>query len=161
MSLYEFEIRNIQGQLVPLNRYQGQVLLIVNVASQCGFTPQYEGLQQLYETYHHKGFQVLAFPCNQFGGQEPGSDSQIQSFCTRHYSVDFPLFAKINVNGHNAHPLYVWLKKQQTGLLGRRIKWNFTKFLVDRHGQVRRRYAPAVKPAKIARDLVPLLHESA
>lgn len=160
MSLYEFEAKSIQGQMVSLRRYQGRVLLIVNVASQCGFTPQYQGLQELYESYHHMGFDVLAFPCNQFGGQEPGSGSQIQDFCSRHYDVEFPLFAKIDVNGTQAHPLYVWLKEQQKGLLGRRIKWNFTKFLVDRQGRVRQRYAPNVKPARIARDLLPLLHES-
>jgi glutathione peroxidase len=129
----------------------------VNVASKCGFTPQYSGLQALYEQYHPRGFEILAFPCDQFGHQEPGSDAEIANFCDDAYGVTFPLFAKIEVNGKNAHPLYVWLKQRKGGLLGNSIKWNFTKFLIDRAGMVRARFAPTTKPESLARKVEELL----
>jgi glutathione peroxidase len=132
-------------------------LLVVNVASQCGFTPQYEGLQRLYERFGARGFEVLAFPCDQFGHQEPGSYAEISAFCDRAYGVTFPLFAKIEVNGKNAHPLYVWLEQEKPGWLGRSIKWNFTKFLVGRAGAVRARFAPMTKPDGVARHVAGLL----
>ncbi len=132
-------------------------MLIVNVASKCGFTPQYRGLQALYEKFQLGGFEILAFPCDQFGHQEPGSDAEIATFCNDTYGVTFPVFTKIEVNGNNAHPLYVWLKQQHGGLLGNGIKWNFTKFLVDRAGTVRARFAPTTKPESLARDVEELL----
>ena len=154
MNLYEFTVTTIAGQNETLETYRGQVLLIVNVASKCGFTSQYAGLEALYRRYHHKGFAILGFPCDQFGHQEPGSEAEIQSFCSLTYDVTFPLFAKIEVNGSGAHPLYQYLKKAQPGLLGSEaIKWNFTKFLVSRDGQVLKRYAPSDTPEKIDADL--------
>jgi glutathione peroxidase len=141
-----------------MESYRDQVLLIVNVASRCGFTPQYAGLEQLYRKYHDQGFSVLGFPCDQFRHQEPGNEAEIKDFCKLTYDVTFPLFAKIEVNGPHAHPLYQYLKTEQPGLLGsQRIKWNFTKFLVDRQGQVAGRYAPNFDPERIEGDLVPLL----
>jgi glutathione peroxidase len=137
--------------------YRGKVLLIVNVASQCGFTPQYAGLQALHQQYGPRGFEVLAFPCNQFGHQEPGTDAEIAAFCDTSYHVTFPVFAKIEVNGANAHPLYAWLKQEKGGLLGAAIKWNFTKFLIDRNGEVQARYAPTAKPESLAKDIEALL----
>ncbi|MFP3090557.1 glutathione peroxidase [Treponema sp. TIM-1] len=157
MELYDFSVKNIDGEDVSLAGYQGKVLLIVNTATHCGFTPQYTGLQQLYARYQEKGFEILDFPCNQFGGQAPEDDAEIQDFCTLHYHTTFPRFAKINVNGKNASPLYAYLKEQQTGTLGARIKWNFTKFLVDKNGRVVRRYGPDQKPEVIEKDLVELL----
>jgi glutathione peroxidase len=133
------------------------VVLVVNVASKCGFTPQYKGLQGLYEQLGPRGFEILAFPCDQFGHQEPGSDADISAFCDRTYGITFPLFAKIEVNGTNAHPLYVWLRQQKGGLLGDSIKWNFTKFLVDRTGAVRARFAPMTTPESIAQNVAGLL----
>ncbi|QKV54701.1 glutathione peroxidase [Comamonas antarctica] len=153
-SVYDFTATDIQGREVPLSLYEGQVLLIVNTASACGFTPQYAGLQALHEQYAGQGLTVLGFPCNQFGHQEPGSAEEIAGFCERHFGVQFPLMEKIDVNGANAHPLYRWLEAQAPGLLGSKaIKWNFTKFLVDRDGQVIRRYAPQDAPAKLAKDI--------
>jgi glutathione peroxidase len=153
-SAYDFEANTVQGQPLALKNFQGQVTLIVNVASQCGFTPQYAGLQSLHQQFHARGFSVLAFPCNQFGAQEPGDGQEIAQFCELQYGVTFPVFEKIEVNGTNAHPLYRFLVKEKRGLLGTEaIKWNFTKFLVDRHGQVLKRYAPATKPETTAKDI--------
>lgn len=153
-TVYDFEARQIDGQSVPLSRYRGQVLLIVNTASQCGFTPQFEGLEALYEKYADQGFVVLGFPSNQFMSQDPGSNAEIGAFCATNYGVRFPMMEKIEVNGSGAAPLYQWLVKQRPGLLGTTaIKWNFTKFLVGRDGQVRKRYAPMDKPASIAQDI--------
>jgi glutathione peroxidase len=157
MPIYDFTALLGTGEERPLADYRGKVLLVVNVASRCGFTPQYKGLQRLYEQFGARGFEVLAFPCDQFGHQEPGSDAEISAFCDRTYGVTFPLFAKIEVNGKNAHPLYVWLEQERPGLLGRSIKWNFTKFLVDRAGAVRARFAPMTKPDGIARHVAGLL----
>lgn len=146
-SIYDFSANTLDGREQHLADYRGEVLLIVNTASQCGFTPQYEGLERLYRNYRERGLVVLGFPCNQFGGQEPGDAAEIASFCTTSYAVSFPLFAKIEVNGDDAHPLYRFLKEEKPGLLGTEgIKWNFTKFLVDRNGAVVDRFAPAVKP---------------
>jgi glutathione peroxidase len=154
MNLYEFTVSTIDGKTETLATYRGQVSLIVNVASKCGFTSQYAGLEALYRRYRDKGFTILGFPCNQFGHQEPGSEAEIQSFCSLTYDVTFPLFAKIEVNGKGAHPLYQYLKKAQPGLFGSEaIKWNFTKFLVNREGQVLKRYAPSETPEKIEDDL--------
>ena len=153
MSVYDFSAKLNNGANQSLADYKGKVLLIVNTASQCGFTPQYKGLQELYAKYHDKGLEVLGFPCDQFGHQEPGSDADIASFCELNYGVSFPLFSKIEVNGDNAHPLYKWLKSQKGGLLGDAIKWNFTKFLVNKQGTVINRFAPNTKPEKIAADI--------
>jgi glutathione peroxidase len=155
---YDFEAKNIKGKTISMSQYKGKVLLIVNVASECGFTPQYEGLEKLYETYKEQGFEILAFPCNQFGDQEPGSSEEIQKFCSTKFSVTFPLFQKIEVNGDNTHPLYVFLKSEATGFLGSEsIKWNFTKFLIDKKGNVIERYGSITKPATIAKDIEKLL----
>ncbi|MDQ6618950.1 MAG: glutathione peroxidase [Pseudomonadota bacterium] len=157
-TLFDFTVKDIKGSDVPLERYRGQVLLIVNTASECGYTPQYRGLQALHEKFSVRGLAILGFPCNQFGAQEPGTEDQIASFCEINYGVTFPLFAKIDVNGANAAPLYDYLKKARPGLLGSEgIKWNFTKFLVDREGRVVERYAPNAEPASIARDIEKLL----
>ncbi|MEO8307044.1 MAG: glutathione peroxidase [Pseudomonadota bacterium] len=147
MDIYSFSARRLGGAEESLADFRGKVLLVVNVASQCGMTPQYTGLEALYRKYKDRGFTVLGFPCNQFGAQEPGSEAEIQSFCSTNYDVTFPIFAKIEVNGAGAHPLYTFLKGEKPGLLGTEaIKWNFTKFLVDRDGKVVRRYAPTEKP---------------
>lgn len=157
-SIYDFTARDIDGVERPLSAYRGKVLLIVNTASQCGFTYQYKGLEALHRKYADKGVEVLGFPCNQFGKQEPGNAEEIKNFCSLNYDVTFPLFAKIDVNGPNAHPLYDYLTKQKGGgLMGRGIKWNFTKFLIGRDGKVVRRYAPTDKPAKLERDIEALL----
>jgi glutathione peroxidase len=149
-TIYDFRATDIDGRERALSEFAGKALLVVNVASRCGFTPQYEGLEALWRTYRGRGFAVLGFPCDQFGHQEPGDESEIKQFCSLTYDVTFPLFAKIEVNGEGAHPLYRWLKSEQPGLLGTEaIKWNFTKFLVDRSGHVVRRYAPADTPAKL------------
>jgi glutathione peroxidase len=149
---------DIHGKPQSLSRYKDKVLLIVNTASQCGFTPQYKGLEALYKKMHARGLEVLGFPCNQFGAQEPGSEEEIESFCEVNYGVTFPMFAKIDVNGKNAAPLYEYLKTSRPGLLGSEaIKWNFTKFLVDRKGRVVERYAPKVEPEAIAADIEKLL----
>jgi glutathione peroxidase len=152
-SLSDFSARSIDGAEVDLAAYDGQVVLVVNTASQCGFTPQYQGLQDLHDRFADQGFSVLGFPCDQFGGQEPGTEEEIAGFCERNFGVTFPLFAKIDVNGERAHPLYRWLKKQKGGLLGGRIAWNFTKYLVGRDGTVLGRYAPTTKPERIAEDV--------
>jgi glutathione peroxidase len=147
MNVYDFSARSIDGQEQSLSRYRGQALLIVNVASQCGYTPQYSGLEALYQKFRDRGFSVLGFPCDQFGHQEPGDEAQIQDFCARSFAVTFPLFAKIEVNGPGAHPLYGFLKHARPGLLGfEAIKWNFTKFLVNGEGVPVKRFAPADKP---------------
>jgi len=154
MSVYDFEAVGITGETISLSAYEGKVLLIVNTASGCGFTPQYEGLEALYRQYNDQGLVVLGFPCNQFGGQEPGSDKEIADFCKTSFDVDFPLFSKIDVNGDKAHPLYAYLKKDKPGFLGSgMIKWNFTKFLVGRDGEPVKRYAPTVKPEEIEDDI--------
>lgn len=160
-DIYAFSARGIDGREVPLSEYRGKVLLIVNTASRCGFTPQYEGLEQLWRDYRDRGFAVLGFPCNQFGGQEPGDEEQIREFCATSFDVSFPMFAKVDVNGPGAHPLFEYLKSQQKGLLTRAIKWNFTKFLVDRKGRVVGRYAPTDKPEDLRADIERLLDESA
>jgi glutathione peroxidase len=153
-SLYDFEAQQIDGQTVPLARYRGQPLLIVNTASACGFTPQFGGLEQLHETYRDRGLVVLGFPCNQFGAQDPGSNDEIAQFCQRNYGVSFPMMSKIDVNGPTAHPLYQWLTSEAPGLLGSKaIKWNFTKFLVGKDGRVIKRYAPQDKPEDLAKDI--------
>ena len=149
MTIYDFKVLDYQGNEVSMADYQGKVLLIVNTATGCGFTPQYEGLENLYQELHEKGFEVLDFPCNQFAGQAPGSDQEIHEFCTLKYKTSFKQFKKIKVNGKGEEPLYTYLKDQQGGSLGKRIKWNFTKFLVDKQGNVVNRYAPTVKPAEI------------
>ncbi len=153
-SIYDFDVERIDGQPVSLAHYRDQVMLIVNTASACGFTPQFAGLQALHATYGARGLAVLGFPCNQFGKQDPGSNESIGQFCQRNYGVDFPMMAKIDVNGDAATPLYRWLTAQAPGVLGTRaIKWNFTKFLVGRDGRVIRRYAPMHAPATLARDI--------
>jgi glutathione peroxidase len=153
-ALYDITVETIDGKTQSLAEYAGKVLLIVNVASKCGFTPQYEGLEALYRRFRDKGFAVLGFPCNQFGHQEPGSESEIASFCKTTYDVSFPMFSKVDVNGEGAHPLYRLLKKEAPGALGTEaIKWNFTKFLVDREGRVVKRYASVDKPESIAADV--------
>ncbi len=153
MSVYDYSAKLNNGSPTKLSKYKGKVLLVVNTASQCGFTPQYKGLQELHAKYKDRGFAVLAFPCDQFGHQEPGSDDEIQSFCETNYGIDFPLFSKIEVNGDDAHPLYKFLKSEKGGLLGDAIKWNFTKFLIDKQGSVVDRYAPLTPPDNIARDI--------
>lgn len=153
-TVYDFTARSVEGQDRSLADYKGKVLLVVNVASECGFTPQYEGLEALHRKFKDRGFAVLGFPCNQFGGQEPGSEDQIKGFCETRFGVTFPLFAKIEVNGAGTHPLYEFLKSAEPGLLGTEaIKWNFTKFLVGKDGNVLKRYAPPTKPEAIARDI--------
>jgi len=157
-DLYSIAVTTIDGDTVTLDRYRGKALLIVNVASHCGFTPQYKALEALYRNYKDRGLVVLGFPCNQFGRQEPGDETQIRQFCDEHYAVTFPLFAKIDVNGANAHPLYRHLKSEKRGRLGlKRIAWNFTKFLVDKDGQVRHRYGSRRKPEDIAKDVARLV----
>lgn len=157
VSVYDFKARTIDGGEKSLGNYKGKVLLIVNVASKCGYTPQYEGLQQLYEKYGNKGLEILAFPCNQFGAQEPGSNDEIKQFCSLNYHVTFQLFDKIDVNGPNQHPLYKYLKSVQSGLITDDIKWNFTKFLVDRNGKPVDRFAPQTTPAGIEDKIKSLL----
>lgn len=157
-SVYDFTATGIDGTEVPLSRFEGKALLIVNVASRCGFTPQYAGLEALYRELADQPFEVLGFPCNQFGAQEPGKADEIASFCSTTYGVDFPMFDKVEVNGPNRHPLYDWLTRQKRGLLGSRdVKWNFTKFLTDREGRVVARYAPQVEPKAIKADIEKLI----
>ncbi|RZJ24962.1 MAG: glutathione peroxidase [Haliea sp.] len=153
-SIYDFEAQQINGQDISLSEYRGKVMLIVNTASKCGFTPQFGGLEELHKAYTGKGLVVLGFPCNQFGSQDPGADGEIAEFCQVNYGVSFPMMGKIEVNGPAAHPLYKWLSSEAPGLLGTKaIKWNFTKFLVGKDGQVIRRYAPTDKPADLAKDI--------
>ena len=156
-SIYDFTAKSLAGEDVPLQRFEGQVLLIVNTASACGFTPQYKGLEALQKTFGSRGFSVLGFPCNQFGRQEPGEAAQIQQFCASNYAVSFPLFDKIDVNGGDAHPLYQYLRSEKSGLLGSSIKWNFTKFLVDRSGKVVARHAPTTSPEALTKEIEALL----
>ena len=157
-NIFDISVKTIDGTVTTLTPYKGKVMLIVNVASKCGFTSQYEGLEALYRTYKDRGLVILGFPCNQFGGQEPGSEEQIMDFCRLNYGVTFPMFAKIDVNGANTHPLYVHLKKQQPGILGSEvIKWNFTKFLVDREGHVVQRFSSSSKPASLVKEIESLL----
>jgi glutathione peroxidase len=158
MGVYDFEAETLDGKPAPLANHRGEVLLIVNTASKCGFTPQYQGLEALYRRFKDRGFAVLGFPCNQFGAQEPGDAGEISNFCSLTYDVSFPMMAKIEVNGPKAHPLYAYLKREKAGLLGSKgIKWNFTKFLVDREGRVVRRFAPVDTPEKIASAVEALL----
>ena len=152
-SLFDFSATAINGTPTEFATYDGQVLLVVNTASQCGFTPQFTGLQELQDKYAAEGFSVLGFPCDQFRHQDPGTDEEIADFCTGHFGVTFPMFSKVDVNGDDAHPIYQWLREQKGGLLGDKIKWNFTKFLVGRDGQVIKRYAPTTKPEQIAGDI--------
>jgi glutathione peroxidase len=159
-SVHDFKANSLTGKPVDLSQYRGKVLLIVNTASECGFTPQYKGLEAVYEQFKDKGVEVLGFPCNQFGGQEPGSADDIGTFCERNFGVTFPLFEKIDVNGNDAHPLFQHLKKEAPGLMGTQaIKWNFTKFLVKKDGSVFKRYAPQTKPEEMMKDIEKLLAE--
>jgi glutathione peroxidase len=158
MSIYDFTAETLDGKQAPISAYRGKVVLIVNTASKCGFTPQYEGLEELYRKYRDRGFVVLGFPCNQFGAQEPGAASEIANFCALTYEVDFPMMQKIEVNGPGAHPLFTYLKKARPGILGTAgIKWNFTKFLVDRNGEAVERFAPNVEPKALDRAIEALL----
>lgn len=160
-SFYDFSVTDIAGHSQALSAYAGQVVLVVNTASACGFTPQFEGLQQLHQRYAGQGLVVVGFPCNQFGQQDKGSNSDIASFCQRNYGVDFPMMSKVDVNGAQAHPLFVWLKAQAPGILGTEmIKWNFTKFLLGRDGQVQRRYAPKTAPHTLASDIERALQQA-
>lgn len=158
-NLHDFTADTISGSQDVFERLAGQVVLIVNTASECGFTPQYDGLEKLYEQYKDRGFTVLGFPCNQFGGQEPGSEQEIQEFCRTSFGVEFPLYKKVDVNGLHTHPLWEWLKTQKQGPNGADIEWNFTKFLVDQSGQVVARYEPATEPAEITADIEDLLEK--
>lgn len=161
-TVYDFSLTTLTGQALNLNDFRGQVLLLVNTASQCGFTPQFEGLEALYQRYRDQNFSVIGFPCNQFGHQDPGSHEEIGAFCQKNYGVSFPMSEKIEVNGSAAHPLWQFLKNRQKGVLGSEaIKWNFTKFLVNRQGEVVARYAPTTKPADIAADIEKLLVQAA
>jgi glutathione peroxidase len=158
MNVFDFQATSLDGKPVDLAQYRGKVLLIVNTASKCGFTPQYQGLETVYRALHERGVEVLGFPCNQFGKQEPGTEAEIGAFCEKNYGVSFPMFAKVDVNGDQAHPLFQHLKSQAPGVLGTEgIKWNFTKFLVGRDGKVVKRYAPQTKPEEIAEDVEKLL----
>ena len=156
-NLHDFTATSLNGQDVDLSQYEGKTVLVVNTASKCGFTPQYEGLEKLHEQYADQGLVVLGFPCDQFGHQEPGDESEIEEFCQVNYGVKFPMFAKINVNGSDAHPLFKWLRKAKGGLLGDRIKWNFTKFLIGPDGNVVERYASVTKPEKLKDDIEKVL----
>ena len=159
-SIYAFKVKTIQGAETTLEPYKGKVMLIVNVASKCGYTPQYDGLETLYKKYREKGFVVLGFPCNQFANQEPGTEEEIQNFCRVNFGVTFPMFSKIEVNGENAHPLYAYLKSEQSGILGTEaIKWNFTKFLVDKKGKVVARFGSSTKPKEIEEEIETLLNQ--
>lgn len=157
MSIYDYVVKDAEGKEDSMSEYEGKVLLIVSTATGCGFTPQYEGLQDLYEKYQEKGFEILDFPCNQFGNQAPGTEEEIEDFCQSHYGVTFKMFKKIDVNGENEEPLFTYLKSQKGGLLGSKIKWNFTKFLVDRNGNVVERFAPTTEPEKIDEKVAKLV----
>lgn len=160
MTIYDYSFKNTNNEDIEMGQYKDKVLLIVNTASKCGLTGQYEGLEQLYVDYKEQGLEILGFPCNQFGGQEPGSDSEIQEFCKLKFGVKFPVFSKIDVNGANAHPLYDYLKSQAPGLLGsKKIKWNFTKFLVARDGTVLKRFAPTDRPEKLRKEVEQILKD--
>lgn len=160
ISLSDFEATSLEGDPVDLASYDGQVVLVVNTASECGFTSQYQGLQKLYDEYADQGFAVLGFPCDQFGHQEPGTEAEIGAFCERNFGVTFPMFSKVDVNGDDAHPVFQWLRDQKGGLLGSKVKWNFTKFLVGRDGQVVARYAPTTSPEKLSGDIQRALGEA-
>ncbi|MEX5297606.1 glutathione peroxidase [Kocuria sp. CPCC 205292] len=149
-TLHDFTARTLDGREQPLSEYAGKVVLVVNTASECGFTPQYEGLEQLWRDFRQDGLVVLGFPCDQFGGQEPGTEEEIAEFCSRNYGVTFPMFEKVDVNGPGAHPLWAWLREEKGGIMGDAVKWNFTKFLVGRDGRVIRRFAPKTAPAQLA-----------
>lgn len=157
MRFYDFKARKMNGQEVRMDNYQGKVVLVVNTASKCGFTPQFKGLEELYNEYKEKGFEILGFPCNQFKNQDPGSNKEINNFCQLNYGVTFTMFEKIDVKGPNAHPIFKYLKEQTKGLLNDEIKWNFTKFLIDSNGNVVKRYAPTTSPSKIKKDIENLL----
>lgn len=157
MSIYDYKVKDQNGEMISMEEYKGKVLLIVNTATGCGFTPQFEGLQDLYEKYQEKGFEILDFPCNQFGNQAPGSDEEIADFCNSRYGITFKQFSKIDVNGENEEPLYTYLKSQQGGVLGSKVKWNFTKFLVDKEGKVVDRFAPTTKPEAIDKEVEKLI----
>lgn len=157
MSIYDFKATTIQGEEKSLADYKGKPVLIVNTASECGFTPQFEGLQKLYDEYKDQGLEILGFPCNQFGKQDPGEDEDIEEFCQINYGVTFQMFSKIDVNGENAHPLFAYLTDEAKGILTKQIKWNFTKFLVDKEGQVVKRFAPQTKPEDIKKELEEVL----
>ncbi len=159
-SVYDFTVKNIEGKDLKLSEYKDKVILIVNVASQCGFTKQYTGLEALYKKYKSKGLVILGFPCNQFGGQEPGTEAEIKEFCSLNYQVTFPMFSKIDVNGDNTHPLYIYLKDEAPGILGSKaIKWNFTKFLIDKNGKVAERYATQTTPEDIDGKILEFLNK--
>lgn len=160
MSIYDYKVKAKDGSEVALKDYEGKVLLIVNTATGCGFTPQFDGLQDLYEKYQEQGFEILDFPCNQFGNQAPGSDEEITDFCNSRYGITFPQFAKVEVNGENEEPLFTFLKSKKGGIMGNKIKWNFTKFLVDRKGNVVERFAPTTEPAAIDSEIAKLFEES-
>lgn len=157
MNLYDIKVKNIKGEDVYLSKYKGKVLLIVNTATKCGFTPQYDGLENLYKKFHDNGFEILDFPCNQFNSQAPGSSDEIHTFCTLNFNISFEQFEKINVNGPDESALYTFLKSKKGGLLGNKIKWNFTKFLIDRNGNVVERFAPSTKPEDIEEKIKELL----
>ncbi len=159
VSIYQFSAETINGEQKSLEDFKGNVLLIVNTASECGFTPQFEGLQALYEAYQKDGFEVLGFPCNQFGNQDPGSSEEINSFCKKNYGVTFPMFQKVDVKGTTAHPLFQYLTAEAKGLLTKEIKWNFTKFLIDQNGNAIKRYAPQTTPDRLKEDIEKLLHK--
>ena len=156
-KIYDFEVSSINGERIPMSKYKGNVMLIVNTASKCGFTPQFDGLQKLYDKYSNKGLTILGFPCNQFNNQEPGNAEEIKNFCSLNYNVTFPIFAKIDVNGDSADPLYKYLKSEGKGFLSDEIKWNFTKFLIDRDGNIVKRFSPSTDPAKIEKYINKLL----
>ena len=156
-SIYDFSVLDQDNQMISLDTYRGNVLLVVNTATDCGLTPQYQGLQELYDRYHDQGFEILDFPCNQFMGQAPGSAEEINAFCSLHYQTTFPRFAKVKVNGKEADPLYVWLKDQKSGPLGKRIEWNFAKFLIGRDGQVLERFSPKTTPQNLQESIENLL----
>ena len=157
MNFYDFVAKDINGKDINMNQYKGKVVLVVNTASKCGFTPQFKGLEELYNEYKEKGFEILGFPCNQFKNQDPGSNKDINNFCQLNYGVTFTMFEKIDVKGPNAHPIFKYLKEQTKGLLNDEIKWNFTKFLIDSNGNVVKRYAPTTSPSKIKKDIENLL----
>lgn len=160
MNFYDFSAKDINGKEIKMSNYKGKVVLVVNTASKCGLTPQFKELEELYKIYKDKGLEILGFPCNQFANQDSGSNEEIQNFCQLNYGVTFTMFEKIKVNGDNAHPIYKYLKNQSKGLMGKEIKWNFTKFLIDAEGNVVNRYAPVVKPLKIKEDIEDLINNS-
>jgi glutathione peroxidase len=159
-SFYQFSARSLQGKEIPMEEYKGKVVLVVNTASKCGFTPQYEGLENLYQKYKDRGLVILGFPCNQFGNQEPGTEKEIAEGCLVNYGVSFQMFSKIDVNGNDAHPVYKYLRKRLSGFLSSKIKWNFTKFLIDREGKPVKRFAPVIKPEQLEEDIEKLLKQA-